>query len=544
MKPAPSFRLACLVALLGCGSHPGAGPPADGGPAAGTDAAIPHPANGDAAVSGPDTGALPDAAALPDVPFQRPDSPPYRPQAGSCGFAAPAFCETFEAGPSPGGRSGDLDPARWSVARSSPDPFPTVYGRAFAVMPSQIPPCRPGLTETVVLPDQDVLVCDLTATIPSRHLMTTNASQNYGVHSYRIRQPFDFAGRTGTIRLDVDLSGCPLFGFPAVSISQDPTPAPSWGPGEHGSGPRNGIEIVSPGSCSEHSTRTMLQINTFNDYVQRTTMGMESVRTQPGSLNHLEISLTQTRLEVWASDVSPDGVQFPNFRLVYQGDVALPFARGYVNLTNHNPATLKYWGGGSWITRWDNVGFDGPTITNWRESSVAEASGRLAGLPGCQLNGQCMWRAQVIAANPDNGSVCPPSAACTFTGESRNVGWVLPSSDGTPVGLEIPDLHPAGATRARLSWNAYYNFFGGMPPTSYGVRYRLNGGAWHDRPVTEVEANATRSDWGAGNLNQVVDVDPRELRDGTNTLEVTAIGVAGSYPPGLINVDLIMETGP
>ena len=34
--------------------------------------------------------------------------------------------------------------------------------------------------------------------------MTAVAMQNYGVNSYMIRQPFDFAGRTGKIVFDVD----------------------------------------------------------------------------------------------------------------------------------------------------------------------------------------------------------------------------------------------------------------------------------------------------------------------------------------------------
>src|SRR5204862_5404074 len=57
------------------------------------------------------------------------------PMPGNCGFnkEPAAFCETFESGPVAGGRSGDLDPTRWSVGRSSPDPFPTIENRAFAV---------------------------------------------------------------------------------------------------------------------------------------------------------------------------------------------------------------------------------------------------------------------------------------------------------------------------------------------------------------------------------------------------------------------------
>ena len=92
-----------------------------------------------------------------------------------------------------------------------------------------------------------------------------------------------------------------------------------------------------------------------------------------GSLNHVEIYLTQTHVEVWASDASPDGVTFPNFQRLYAGDLDLPFGRGYVSLIARNHATIKYGGGLAWIQRWDNVGFDGPVVGGWREASVPDA---------------------------------------------------------------------------------------------------------------------------------------------------------------------------
>src|SRR6185295_1968856 len=107
------------------------------------------------------------------------------------------FCETFEEGPAPAlGRAGELDPARWSVGRDTTDPAPTVFGVAFGVKPARLGACRPGLSDTVVLPESDVVVCEPTSTIATRHLLSANGSQNYGVLSHRIRQPFDFAGRT------------------------------------------------------------------------------------------------------------------------------------------------------------------------------------------------------------------------------------------------------------------------------------------------------------------------------------------------------------
>ena len=43
--------------------------------------------------------------------------------------------------------------------------------------------------------------------------------------------------------------------------------------------------------------------------------------TAPGALNHVEVYLTQTHVEVWVSDASPDGVTFPNLQLLWAGDL-------------------------------------------------------------------------------------------------------------------------------------------------------------------------------------------------------------------------------
>jgi hypothetical protein len=499
MTAARSRIFAVLVlagAAVGCGA--GAGGPHDGGRV-------------DVSFDPPDVGL---------------DGGSYVPVPGNCGFdPAPAFCETFELGPMAGGRAGELDPARWSAVRSAG--IDTAFGGGIGK--ALLPQCRPGLTDAMVLPDGDTVICDPTSTIPTRHLLTATAAQNYGLNTYRIRQPFDFAGRTGTIKLDVDLTNGGLHGWPAIAIAEDPSPTPSFDFPERGSGPRNGFEIeFMTGWCNTPNT-VMPVIYRYRDYLESPApetvppasydCGLPHGMVAKGSLNHVEIYLTQTHVEVWVSDASPDGVTFPNFQRLYAGDLDLRFGRGYVSLIARNHATIKYDGGLAWIQRWDNVGFDGPVVGGWREASV------------------------------------PDALEPTADGEGLRTGYTVPAAEnGESVSVQIPAVSLAGATSARLALSAQYPWFewNGVnhPPTFFNLRFRLNGGAWHDRYVNDVEANAFQSfsgdsgALGAGLLSQIIDLDLAELREGGNTLELAGANVwTGSYRIGVVGIDLIV-TGP
>ncbi|HEY2900028.1 MAG TPA: hypothetical protein VGL59_05610 [Polyangia bacterium] len=551
---AGSLLPACTNGAGGVGDGGSGGNGGSGGDGESVDDAAPL---SDATVSPVDVGSL------PDVPFARPETAtPYTPQSGTCGLATPAFCDTFESGPMQGGRSGELDPARWSVVRGEPYSSAN-FDDAFRIGPALIGACRPDLSNTRVLPDADVMVCDPIATIPSRHVLATAAAQNYGLSTYRIRQPFDFAGRTGTIKLDMDLSNNGLGGWPALIIAQDPSPAPSFDWQERGSGPRNGLEIeFGTGWCNTpHTLETM--IYTFNDYLQTTytpsfDCSVPHATTAPNALNHVEVYLTQTHLEVWTSDVSLDGVTFPNPHQLWAGDIALPFSRGSVSLALRNHATQKYWLGSAAMVRWDNVGFDGPVVGGWREYSAPDSLTTYHGLNGCMMTGTtCQWEGDVIPAFPDDaGRVMCAQTMCPYDGDGRNVGYVLPTMDEmvAPVALHFGGVVRGAATRARMILAADYPWFmwNSMfpPPTKLDLRFRLNGGAWHDRFVTDVEANAFMDFFpalggagaSAGLLNQTIDLDVGELRDGDNLVELQSAGTwTGTYRVSITGVDLVLN---
>ena len=554
-----------VAALVGCSENeskdedPGAGgsgTAASGGSGPG--------AGGSGAAGGTNSagGSSGEGGAGDDTPFDPPDTPEeYVPVDGDCGFEEPAFCETFEDGPQDGGRSGELDPSRFSVVRGMPG-SPYSYDDVFRIGPALIGDCRADLSNTRVLPDSDVLVCDPVEAIPTRHALATAAAQNYGLSTYRIRQPFDFEGRTGTIQLDMDLTNNGLGGWPALVISEDPSPTPSFDWQERGSGPRNGVLIeFGTGWCNTPQTLETI-IYTFKDYVQTSFVpsfdcDIPHATTAPDSLNHVIVYLTENHLEVWVSDVSPDGVTFPNMQLLWEGDVSLGFTRGYVGLALRNHATIKYWLGSAAMVRFDNFGFDGPKVTGYREYSAPDSLTPYTGLGGCAPDGgACQWEGDVIAVYPDGGAACAETHCTYEEGEGRNVGYMVPrdEEEAESVSLEFSGVDLDGMTRARLILGATYPWFEwndvNHPPTYIALRFRVNGGEWHDRNITEVEANAFTDFFpdiggagaGAGFLNQAIDIDLDELVSGDNQIELRSANTwTGDYRVGITGADLVLD---
>ena len=536
----------CVLLLIGCGSS-------------GSEQGAGAGAGGKGTTGGSSSGG--GAGKVSDVPFER---PPYEPKPGNCGFDTPAFCDAFEDGPKAGGRAGELDPKFWSVVRGIPYSSAS-FDDAFKVGPALIGKCRADLSDTRVLPDADVLVCDPVPGIPTRHVLATAAAQNYGLNTYRIRQPFDFADRTGTIKLDLELTNNGLGGWPALVIAEDPSATPSFDWQERGSGPKNGVEIeFGSGWCNTPNTLQPI-IYTFADYVQSSfvpTFDCENphVTTAPGALNHVEIYLTQNHIEVWASDTSADGLDFPNFQKLWEGDLALPFSRGYVSLVLRNHATMKYWLGSAASVRWDNVGFDGPAVMDLLDYSAPDSLIEYQGLPGCKMEGSpdCQWEGDVIAQFPDEaGRVACAIATCDYAGSGLSVGYVVPNegdAEAQPAALDFSGVELGNATRARLILGVVYPWFewNGVnhPPQFLSLMYRVNGGEWHERFIDDAEANAFTDYFpelggagaSAGLLNQAIELPLSELQAGDNRIELRSAHTwTGTYRVTATGADLVLD---
>jgi hypothetical protein len=443
-----------------------------------------------------------------------------------CGLAQAAFCDTFDAIAGTRGRAGDLDAARWSAARSNPQ-LPSANGAAFAAGPATLGTCRSNLP-TEVFPPQDFSICDANDAIRSRHLAVGVGSQNYGQNSYRIRQPFDFAGRTGKIVFDAEgFFTSTLHGWASITISEDPTPVPSFlladTNDEGGAIPRNAVEIHLQHGCGNGSVGVRF-IGVFREQqlVSHDAGGSaHCVSGVEGHLNHFVIEISRTHVVVRATPSSPDGISFAPLELLYETDIDLSFERGYVELSTHNHATRKYTpGNGSdryrdaWVTRWDNVGFDGPVRSGSREYEIGD-------------------------------SLVAGSDASNQTGPVVSVGYrVADLADAPRDVLTFRGVDLTGMARARIALVAWYlalvDWYSG-PLENAALRYRLNGGAWRERPFTATELTLLRNGRTQGLFTQMLDVPIGDLVSGNNTLEFTTRGVPQQYPPLVAAIDLILE---
>jgi hypothetical protein len=141
-------------------------------------------------------------------------------------------------------------------------------------------------------------------------------------------------------------------------------------------------------------------------------------------------------------------------------------------------------------------------------------------------------------------------------GEGRNVGYVVPTADESapPASIPFPGVVKGDATRARVALGAIYPWFEWngvfMPASAIVLRLRWNGGPWRERPLSDVEANAFMdfnpaqggAGAGAGLLNQLIDVDVGDLRDGDNVLELQSRGTwTGTYRVMVTSLDLVLD---
>ncbi|HEY6877958.1 MAG TPA: hypothetical protein VI299_08055, partial [Polyangiales bacterium] len=337
----------------------------------------------------------------------------------------------------------------------------------------------------------------------------------YGQNSYRIRRPFDIAARTGTITFDATLQPGGLLGWVALDFTASPTAAPSYlklQNDENVAIPRDGLEIHFNQNCQTEGKVSVSRIIVIDKYKQTFIEPEGSARNctsmRPGALNHVEVKVSSQRVEVYASPASDDGVTFAPVTLLAAADISLPFTRGYVHLTTHNHATLKYSDGkvDAWVTRFDNVGFDGPVINDFREAEVPDSL--TAGLEGKQ-----------------------------------NIGYPLKdfAMDGYGAPLAFTPIDMSNAKDAQITLTSWMHLSLGKPK-EFELNYRINGGSEHTYRYDAEQLALIEALPVSGTLPLVLQVDPKELHSGVNTIEFATTRVPTSYTPAVYNIDLVVHT--
>ena len=451
------------------------------------------------------------ASCAPPVPAPPSGGTPpmLAPPAPGCGLSSAAFCEDFE-GPrnTTGNRNGDLSAANFSLARWRSE----LQTQPDHVDPAQIPACRGG-AQSNPLPPGDSLVCDPSSAVQSHHALLSTASQNYGDNSYRIAQPFDIANRTGIISFDASMyvqGG--LLGWPTLAFTSDPYSAPSYlADNSAGPTPRQGLQIHFNSVCPGPSGWTPFPNVRIYDHYQETGLhdenGFESwctsnIATAAGRLNHVQVRVSQSHLEIWMTDASGDGVHFGPLKKVFSTSISLGFTRGNVYIGGHNHATQKYAGMPSWTVLWDNIAFDGPKYAPQRVSQVNDAG--------------------------------------VTAGGGVNLGYGLPDGGGggaTPA-LTLPNVSTSNVSWARLVFDMAADPISNTNWSAWRVNYRLNGGAWHAAALSADELALMPR---AGSFAFSVPVDPKELVAGTNTVQFSGTGFYAGYQPYLGNIDLVVQ---
>jgi hypothetical protein len=515
---APKFirwgALLCAALSVHCGSDGAAGEPGKGGGGSGASGGSGGAQMGGSA-SGSSSGAGKTSVggAVTVVPG-----------APNCGLEDnAAFCDQFDEPSQGSGRAGELDGALWAGSRAQPQ-FPSMNDLAVGIRGAKLAGCRDGLP-TTVFPGQDALICDPTQEIPSNHLLMTVSAQNYGQNSYRIRQPFDFAGRTGKIVFDAEaFMETYLLGWVSIEVTEDPISTPGFAlgganvPNDEGTQlPKNGFEVQLEDNCAGFKEPPVIGVRVlavYKDYQLQEIKPTDHVcmSTKQLHLNHFEVSVTDSKIEVWGSDHSASEGKFAAPQLMLSADVSLPFSRGYVSITTHNHATLKYSEGNtldSWQARWDNVGFDGPKITSTREYDVPDA--------------------------------LEPAEDATHPGEPlMNIGYRVAAEAAGPADTLqfFGDVDVGGMTKAQLSLSTWYLSDAGTK--DYVLKYRLNGKAWHDRPLTDAEVAIVTGGSSQGQLAQLLDVPLAELVAGPNSVEFVTNAPQGN-PPVVSNITLVLS---
>jgi hypothetical protein len=383
-------------------------------------------------------------------------------------------------------------------------------------------PCKSGVRS--VNPDNDIIMCDSSSGRRGQ-IETAMSAQNYALISMRPRQAFDFSNRTGTITFDTDAVTAGGGGWwTSVWVTDSPDPFANNSLQVTGGIPHYGLGINFDGNNCADSGGGQMTINDvflYNNYAESDVSAGNGVcvATKRGYLNHIEVRLSQTRVQVYASDYSTDGVTYPRFQLIGSASISLPFSVGYVHFQQAERAPIKYSYTPSYANNyWSDLGFDGPVVAPEMAYEVPDALTVSAG-----------------SLNLGYGLLTSGTAFTCCTDGQTTIG---------PFVLARVNL--SGVTSAKLAFSVGYTFAGNSP-AGLAIRYRLNNGPLRAPSPTPDFVRATQCQaWGGTPtdpcnwaMNFAFSVPVSDLVQGTNTLQIVTSGTDDGWVPILANVDLL-----
>ena len=447
-------------------------------------------------------------------------SPAVKPSPGAgCRFhSAPqpaqvAFCETFDGPAGIGNRSGDLNGTLWGVSRQL---GPTNFGQAQydAATPAVMQKCGRNVR---VQPPNDVAICDglLSDAVDDGGTVTSLAMYP--------KQPFDIAGRTGTIVFDVsDDSGGQHRAWPELWYTDAPVPDPFVHFSSLQTVPKNGfgvrfaafcppnvpgcgVRFICPDEPESVGVVTVDSAVVINKYVSDDSFtdvneGTISVKavdcvkasSGPGDLNHFELRVSQNEIDVYGTDA---GKIAPLKKIAVITNMSLTLTRGLIWLEDAHYNANKEGDGpgqGTHTFTWDNVGFDGPLLPRDLAFDVSDA-------------------------------LAP-------VGPLLNLGWAVSPASSTPLTLQVPGVYNVGDAQAALLTFNYSTY------NKVAVTYRVNHGAWQTQPWPFGRCYTQNSFTLCGTKTIAVPVPLADVKTGTNTVQFKSTDATAIF-----NVDLVLR---
>jgi hypothetical protein len=413
------------------------------------------------------------------------------------------FCEPFDVVNSGiPSRTGALDPNVWGVSRETGDYGNDAGGGWYDAVPATTILMCDGTTPTVT-PPNDVVICNGQL----REATNDNATGGFEAGTVTVlamypKQPFDFAGRTGTVSFDVSNdTHTGHSAWPEFWMSDLPVPAPFNHFDNWQSLPQNGFGIrlssqALPGSAGLCPNTNNLNVNRWTvegasvarnyiledvDY-QGVDFGtpsnpplklniLDCVISSPdnsGVMNHVEIQVNQNEIDVYATDagVAPSPTTLRKIASITNAN--LTFTRGLIwledahyNADKGNPPSQR-----QHTFVWDNVAFDGPFT--YRDFAYdALDVGQPVTTPGYNMvnlgqyslgNQTATWNVLNVPANPNPAAVRvlfnfyanpnnPTTINAIVNGHAHSVPWPYPADASNmwrtlAVTIPVTDLVP------------------------------------------------------------------------------------------------------